>query len=137
MNPLAMHYIDASHICYIYILLPITLTAVFSFNHLYSIANIYLRFIDQKIKKANKNCTQVPSTAQMFHITRPKLLFLSLFQLYIILARGKLIENESIGKIANSCFYLLVQRNQRSNCQHLLDHQKSKRVPEKHLFLLY
>ena len=29
------------------------------------------------------------------------------------------------------------QRNQRSNCQHLLDHQKSERVPEKHLFLLY
>ena len=29
------------------------------------------------------------------------------------------------------------QRNQRSNCQHPLDHQKSKRVPEKHLFLLY
>ena len=29
------------------------------------------------------------------------------------------------------------QRNQRSHCQHLLDHQKSKRVPEKHLFLLY
>ena len=26
------------------------------------------------------------------------------------------------------------QRNQRSNCQHLLDHRKSKRVPEKHLF---
>ena len=24
-----------------------------------------------------------------------------------------------------------------SNCQHLLDHQKSKRVPEKHLFLVY
>ena len=29
------------------------------------------------------------------------------------------------------------QRNQGSNCQHLLDHQKSKRVPEKHLLLLY
>ena len=56
MNPLAMHYIDASHICYIYIyiLLPITLTAVFPFTHLYSIANIYLRFIDQKIKNAKK-----------------------------------------------------------------------------------
>ena len=26
------------------------------------------------------------------------------------------------------------QRNQRSNCQHLRDHRKSKRVPEKHLF---
>ena len=25
----------------------------------------------------------------------------------------------------------------RSNCQHPLDHRKSKRVPEKHLFLLY
>ena len=29
------------------------------------------------------------------------------------------------------------QRNQRSNCPHPLDHQKSKRVPEKHLLLLY
>ena len=28
-----------------------------------------------------------------------------------------------------------MQRNQRSNCQHLLDHGKSKRVPEKHVFL--
>ena len=28
-------------------------------------------------------------------------------------------------------------RNQRSNCQHLLDLWKSKRVPDKHLFLLY
>ena len=28
-------------------------------------------------------------------------------------------------------------RGTRSNCQHLLDHWKSKRVPEKHLFLLY
>ena len=29
------------------------------------------------------------------------------------------------------------QRNQRSNCQHLLDHRKSNRVPEKHLLLLH
>ena len=29
------------------------------------------------------------------------------------------------------------QRNKRSNCQHLLDHRKSKRRPENHLFLLY
>ena len=29
------------------------------------------------------------------------------------------------------------QRNQRSNCQHPLDHWKSKRVLEKHLLLLY
>ena len=29
------------------------------------------------------------------------------------------------------------QRDQRSNCQHPLDHGKSKRIPERHLFLLY
>ena len=29
------------------------------------------------------------------------------------------------------------QRNKRSNCQHLLDHRKGKRVSEKHLFLLH
>ena len=29
------------------------------------------------------------------------------------------------------------QRNQRSNCQHLLDHRKSKRIPEKHLLIDY
>ena len=29
------------------------------------------------------------------------------------------------------------QRNQKSNWQHLLDHQKSQRVPEKHILLLY
>ena len=29
------------------------------------------------------------------------------------------------------------KRNQRSNCGHLLDRWKSKRVPKKHLFLLY
>ena len=29
------------------------------------------------------------------------------------------------------------RKNQRSNFQHLLDHQKSKRIPEEHLFLLY
>ena len=36
-------------------------------------------------------------------------------------------------------FKLVLEKaeHQRSNCQHLLDHRKSKRVPEKHLFLLY
>ena len=28
-------------------------------------------------------------------------------------------------------------RNQRSNCQHPLDHRESKRIPEKHLLLLH
>ena len=29
------------------------------------------------------------------------------------------------------------ERNQRSNCQHLLDHRKNNRIPEKYLLLLY
>ena len=30
-----------------------------------------------------------------------------------------------------------MQRNQRLNCQHSLDHRKSKRIPEKHQLLLH
>ena len=30
-----------------------------------------------------------------------------------------------------------VKKNQRSNCKHQLNHQKCKRFPEKHLFLIY
>ena len=38
---------------------------------------------------------------------------------------------------SHSLYLLKRQRNQRSNCQYLLDHRKSKTVPEKHLLLLY
>ena len=34
-------------------------------------------------------------------------------------------------------FDLDKQRNQRSNCQHSLDHRESKRIPEKYLLLLH
>ena len=34
-------------------------------------------------------------------------------------------------------FKLDLEKAEEPNCQHPLDHQKSKRVPEKHLFLLY
>ena len=36
-----------------------------------------------------------------------------------------------------STWFCKRKKNQRLNYQHPLDHQKSKRVPEKHLFLLY
>ena len=42
----------------------------------------------------------------------------------------------TMNSLMSSWFYKR-QRNQRSNCQHLLDHGRSKRVPEKHVFLLY
>ena len=45
---------------------------------------------------------------------------------------------ELIYKIENnSKIYKFAPGNQRSNCQHPLDHGKRKRVPEKHVFLLY
>ena len=34
-------------------------------------------------------------------------------------------------------FKLVLEKAEEPEIQHLLDHQKSKRVPEKHLFLLY
>ena len=40
-------------------------------------------------------------------------------------------------RFSNSLWIQKRQRNQRSNCQHPLDHRKSKRVPEKVLLLLY
>ena len=36
-----------------------------------------------------------------------------------------------------NCWILKRQRNQRSNGQYPVDHRESKRVPEKHLLLLY
>ena len=34
-------------------------------------------------------------------------------------------------------FKLDLEKSEEPNCQHLLDHRKSKRIPEKHLLLLY
>ena len=48
--------------------------------------------------------------------------------------RKEIEKNNRMGKTVD--LFKKRQRNQRSNCQHLLDHGKGKRVPEKHLFLL-
>ena len=45
--------------------------------------------------------------------------------------------SEQHQRICSSIEMVKRQRNQRSNCQCLLDYWKSKRVPEIHLFLLY
>ena len=44
--------------------------------------------------------------------------------------------HESWTSRCSSWFYKR-QGNQRSNCQHLLDHQKSKRVPEKNIYFCF
>ena len=45
--------------------------------------------------------------------------------------RKEIEKNNRMGKTVD--LFKKRQRNQRSNCQHLLDHGKGKRVPEKYL----
>ena len=54
--------------------------------------------------------------------------------LQILQARLQLYVNHEIPDVQTG---FRKGRENRSNYQHLLDHRKSKRVPEKHLFLLY
>ena len=51
--------------------------------------------------------------------------------------RKKNKKDDLASHLFNYLYLPSTERNQRSNCQHLLDHWKIKRVPEKHLFLLY
>ena len=78
-------------------------------------------------KKGNaKECSNYHTIALISHASK--------VMLKILQARLQQHVNHEIR--CSSWFYKR-QRNQRSNCQHPLDHGKSKRVPEKHLFLLY
>ena len=48
---------------------------------------------------------------------------------------SRVFSNNTVQKYIH--MVLEMQRNQGSNCQHPMDHQKSKRILEKYLFLLY
>ena len=77
-------------------------------------------------KKGNaKECSDYRAIALISHISK--------VMLKILQARLQQYVNRELPDVQFS----KRQRNQRSSCQHLLDHGKSKRVPEKHLFLLY
>ena len=54
--------------------------------------------------------------------------------LKILQSRFQLYMNHKLPDIQPG--FKKMQRNQKSNCQHQLDYQKSKTVPEKHLLLL-
>ena len=45
--------------------------------------------------------------------------------------------NQELPDVYNTSWVSKKQGNQRSRCQHSLDHGESKGVPEKHLFLLH
>ena len=60
---------------------------------------------------------------------------LSKVMLKILQARLQQYVNQELPDV--SAGFRKGRETQRSNCQHPLDHRKSKRVPEKHLLLLY
>ena len=79
------------------------------------------------LKKGNaKKCSDYHTTAFISHASK--------VMLKIPQARLQQYMNHELSDVQAG---FKRQRNQRSNCQHLLDHRKSKRVPKKHLFLLY
>ena len=68
-------------------------------------------------------------------------IFIPLTSLLIILSLSQCPDNTKYTMIFNICIPFKLdlekaKRNQRSNCQQLLDHRKSKRVPEKTCALL-
>ena len=75
-------------------------------------------------KKDNaKECSNYHTIALISHIIK--------VMLKILQARLQQYMNRELHKLD------LEKRNQRSNCQHPLDYQKSKRIPEKHQHLLH
>ena len=79
-------------------------------------------------KKGNaKECSNDHTIALISHASQ--------VMLKILQARLQQYVNRELSDIQAG--FMKRQRNQRSNCQHPLDHGKSKRVPEKHLFMFY
>ena len=80
------------------------------------------------LKKGNaKECSNYHTIAVISHTSK--------VMLKILQARLQQYMNRELSGVQAG--FRKRKRNQRSNCQHPLDHQKSKKVPEKHLFLLY
>ena len=74
-----------------------------------------------------KECSNYCTTVLISHASK--------VMLKILQARLQKYVNRELPDVQAG--FMKRQRNQRSNCQHPLDHGKSMRVPEKHLFLLY
>ena len=76
-------------------------------------------------KKGNaKECSNYQTTALMSHASK--------VMLKILQARLQQYVNCELPDVK-----LDLEKAEQPNCQHPLDHQKSKRVPEKYLLLLY
>ena len=79
-------------------------------------------------KKGNvKECSNYCTIAFITHASK--------VMLKILQARFQLYMNQELPDVQTG--FIEGKRNQRSNCQHLLDQSKNKKIPEKHLLLLY
>ena len=81
------------------------------------------QFSFQSQRKAMPKNAQTTAQLHSFHVA-------SNIMLKILQARLQQYVNQELPYVQAG---FRRQRNQRSNCQHLLDHQKSKRIPEKYL----
>ena len=79
-------------------------------------------------KGDGKGCSNYHTTALIPHTSNE--------MVQILQARLQQYVNQELPEI-QAGFRKKRQRNQRSNCQHLLDHRESKEIPEKHLLLLH
>jgi len=84
-------------------------------------------FIPIPKKGSAKECSNYCTIALISHASK--------VMLKILQARLKQYWNLELLDVKAG--FRLGRGTQRSNCQHLLNHAKSKRVPEKHLLLLY
>ena len=84
-------------------------------------------FIPNPKKGSAKECSNYCTTAIISHSSK--------VMLKILQARLQQYVSRELPSIQAG--FRKGRGTKRSNCQHPLDHQKSKRVPEKHLLLLY
>ena len=82
-------------------------------------------FIPIPKKDNGKECSNYHTTALISHTSK---VMLKIFQ-----ARLQQYMNRELPDVQAG----FRKGNQRGNCQHPLDHQKSKSIPERHLLLLY
>ena len=84
-------------------------------------------FISFTKKGNDKECSNYHKIVLILHASK--------VILKILQARLQQYRNQEISDVIS--WISKRQRNQKSNCQHSLDHQESKELPENHLLLLY
>ena len=89
--------------------------------------NLKIIIFTPVIKKGNaKECSNYPTIALISHTSK--------VMLKILQARLQQYMNRELPDVHAR---FIEKAEETSNCQHPLDHRKSKRIPEKHLFLLH